>query len=263
MAELVPAMPPPAGQTSNFVNPEYQGTKFLVVNCVFLPMAVIALAVRTWTRIFIVRNFRSDDCTSPWNLYKRRTDANVTDLMIIALMLSIVMTAVTCDMLNWGLGRHMWDVPAMPDLSPWFLKLNMMAAIFYCAATGFTKVSVLIFYLRIFPSRNFHIAVWTLVFIAVGYSLASVLANVFACSPVAKSWDAKITEGKCMDSSVFYFANAGLNIFTDFATVLVSIPWLRKLQMPIRQKVAIGIILAMGCLYVSFSSLQLRNHTGY
>ena len=43
--------------------------------------------------------------------------------MIIALVLSIVMTAVTLDMLNWGLGRHMWDVPAMPDLSPWFMKV--------------------------------------------------------------------------------------------------------------------------------------------
>lgn len=49
----------------------------------------------------------------------------VTDLMIIALLLSIVMTAVTLDMLNWGLGKHMWDVPAMPNLSPWFMKVRL------------------------------------------------------------------------------------------------------------------------------------------
>lgn len=58
----IPAMSPPPGQTSNFVDPEYQGTKFIVVNAVFLPLAVIALVVRTWTRVFIVRNFCSDDC---------------------------------------------------------------------------------------------------------------------------------------------------------------------------------------------------------
>lgn len=58
----MPAMPPPDGQKSNFINPTYQGDKFLIVNCVFLPLAVIALVVRIWTRIFIVRNFRSDDC---------------------------------------------------------------------------------------------------------------------------------------------------------------------------------------------------------
>lgn len=134
----------------------------------------------------------------------------------------------------------MWDVPAT-YLSPMFAKvsrchlsirqlyptkpiikqLNLTSAILYCAATGFTKTSVLVFYLRIFPSRNFHMAVWIIVFIAVGYSLASVLANLFSCTPVAKSWDATITTGYCMNRPVFYFANAGLGIFTDFATVIV------------------------------------------
>lgn len=61
---IIPAMAPPAGQTSNFVDPPYTGTKFLVVNCVFLPLAFIALGVRTWTRAFVVRSFRWDDCES-------------------------------------------------------------------------------------------------------------------------------------------------------------------------------------------------------
>jgi hypothetical protein len=98
-----------------------------------------------------------------------------------------------------------------------------VAAIIYCAGTGFLKVSVLLFYMRIFPSRNFHIAVWVLVFIAAGYSIASVLANVFSCNPVAKSWDMRIVHGSCMDRPTFYFWNAGLGIFTDFATVLVPV----------------------------------------
>lgn len=101
------------------------------------------------------------------------------------------------------------------------LQLNLLAAVFYCAATGFTKVSVLAFYTRIFPSRKFHYAVWSIVFIAVGYSVASVLANIFSCDPVAMTWDSRIKEGSCMNRPVFYFANAALGIFTDFATVLV------------------------------------------
>lgn len=100
-------------------------------------------------------------------------------------------------------------------------QLNLLAAVFYCAATGFTKVSVLAFYTRIFPSRNFHWAVGSIIFIAVGYSFASVLANIFSCNPVALTWDKSIKGGSCMNRPVFYFANAGLNIFTDFATVLV------------------------------------------
>ncbi|KAJ5745064.1 hypothetical protein N7520_010246 [Penicillium odoratum] len=237
--DITPAGPPPAGQASNFINPDYCGTKLLVVNCVFLPLAVIALAVRIWTRLFVVRIFRADDF-----------------LMIMAFVLSCVLTGLVLDMLDWGLTKHMWDVPLI-EFSPKFNKLNLIAAIVYCAATGFTKCSVLIFYLRIFPSRKFHTAVWSLVLIAAGYSFASVLANIFSCTPIAKSWDSTITTGSCMNRPVFYFANAGLGIFTDFATVVVPIPWIRRLQMPMRQKMAVCGILVIGCFVGIVSCIRL------
>ncbi|KAE8150334.1 hypothetical protein BDV25DRAFT_154543 [Aspergillus avenaceus] len=235
---IVPAMNPPPGLTSNFIDPPYIGAKFVVVNAVFLPIAVLSLLLRTWTRLFVVRSFRWDD-----------------SLMIMAMLLSCAMTGITVDMLNFGLGKHMWDIPAT-YVSPWFLRRNVIAAILYCAATGFTKVSVLIFYLRIFPSRNFHIAVWVLVFIAAGYSVASVLANILSCTPVDKAWY-PMKAGHCMNRPVFYFANAGLGIFTDFATVVVPVPWLRRLQMPIRQKIAVSCILAMGCFVGIVSCIRL------
>lgn len=61
---IVPAMPPPLGQTSNFVDPDFIGGKFVAVNCVFLSLAALSLGVRIWTRFFVVRNFRWDDCKS-------------------------------------------------------------------------------------------------------------------------------------------------------------------------------------------------------
>ncbi|GES56845.1 hypothetical protein ATEIFO6365_0001005100 [Aspergillus terreus] len=237
---FTPATTPPPGESYNFVDPPYIGTKYLVVNCVFLPLAAIAVFVRTWTRIVIVRSFQSDDY-----------------LMIAAFVLSCVLTGVTLTMLNYGLGKHLWDVP-LEHFTPWFNKLNVISAIFYCAATGITKCSVLIFYNRIFPSRNFHIAVWAIVFIAAGYSIASVLANIFSCAPVEKAWDLEL-KGSCMNRPVFYFANAGLGIFTDFATVVVPIPWLRRLQMPLRQKIAVGSILAMGCFVGIVSCIRLAS----
>ncbi|KAL2794020.1 integral membrane protein [Aspergillus keveii] len=240
-SDLVPALPPPPGKVSNFVNPTNCAAKFIAVNAVFLPIALIALGIRIWTRAFIARGFRWDDA-----------------LMIVSFVMSIILSAVTLDMLNWGLAVHMWDVPAS-HLSPMFMKLNLVAAIIYCAGTGFLKVSVLLFYTRIFPSRNFHIAIWILVFIAAGYNIASVLANVFSCNPIAKSWDLSITHGTCMNRPVFYFANAGLGIFTDFATVLVPVPWLRRLQMPLRQKIAVGGILAMGCFVGVVSCVRLSS----
>ncbi|RHZ58930.1 uncharacterized protein CDV56_104310 [Aspergillus thermomutatus] len=259
--EIVPAMPPPAGMTSNFIDPVSCGAKFLIVNCVFVPLAAIALLVRTWTRLFVVRSFQMDDYLMIMALVGPSfSHAAVRDFRLTRSRqaLSAVLTGVTLTMLNYGLGNHMWDTP-LSNFSPHFLKLNVIAAIIYCAATGFTKVSVLVFYLRIFPTRGFHLAVWTIAFIAVGYNVASVLANIFSCSPIAKSWDVSITGGSCMNRPVFYFANAGLGIFTDFATVLVPIPWLRRLQMPARQKVAVGLILGMGCFVGIVSCIRLAS----
>ncbi|KAL4921364.1 hypothetical protein BDW62DRAFT_197942 [Aspergillus aurantiobrunneus] len=240
-SDVMPAMPPPEGQTSNFVDPDYNGHKFVVVNAVFLFISFSSLAIRLWTRTFIARGYRWDDF-----------------LMIFSFCCSCVLSGVTLDMLNWGLGIHMWDVP-VTVLSPNFLKRNVISACIYCVGTGFLKVSVLLFYMRIFPSRNFHLAVWTLVFIAASYNIASVLANVLACNPVAKSWNVAITGGYCMNRNAFYFANAGLGIFTDFATVLVPVPWLRRLQMPLRQKIAIACILATGCFVGVVSCIRLSS----
>ncbi|KAL4947588.1 hypothetical protein BDW69DRAFT_111198 [Aspergillus filifer] len=239
--DLTPALAPPDGQQSNFVDPEYDGDRFVIVNVVFLFISLSSLLIRLWTRTFIARGFRLDDA-----------------LMIISFACSCVLSGIILNMLNWGLAVHMWDVP-ISHLSPHFLKLNVVAAIIYCAGTGFLKVSVLLFYMRIFPSKNFHLAVWALVFIAAAYNIASVLANVFSCNPIEKSWDMSITTGYCMDRPTFYFANAGLGIFTDFATVLVPVPWLRRLQMPLRQKIAVGCILATGCFVGVVSCIRLSS----
>jgi hypothetical protein len=111
------------------------------------------------------------------------------------------------------------------------------------------KTSVLLFYRRIFPSRVFHWVVWAFVAFTVGYSAASVLVNIFSCSPIAASWDIKYVEtAKCINRPVFYFAQASLGILTDFATVIAPLPMMWKLQLPFRQKIGVAGILTMGGL---------------
>ena len=145
-------------------------------------------------------------------------------------------------MLDYGLAKHMWDVP-LTDLSPGFLKVrirnafssiervlltdnlkwDLLAAIIYCAGTAASKSSILLFYLRIFPGRTFQIAVWIAAFFVVGYNLATIFANIFSCNPIAKSWDVMIPTGACINRPLLYFANAGLGIFTDFVTLLLPL----------------------------------------
>ncbi|CCD43540.1 hypothetical protein ACHAPC_008055 [Botrytis cinerea] len=219
---IVYSIPPPPGITPNSQAP-YHATGLVVVICVFVPLAIIAVSVRTFTRSRIVRIFAADD------------------------------------LLDYGLGKHLYDVP-LDDLYPNFLKINVIAAILFCAATGMAKTSILLFYRRIFPSRKFHCVIWGLVAFTVCYSSASVLANVFSCRPISASWDIKYAgTAECINRPVFYFAQAGLGIATDFATVIAPLPMMYNLQIPMRQKIGVGGILIMGSFVCVVSIIRLKS----
>ena len=68
----------------------------------------------------------------------------------------------------------------------------------YYTALCFTKVSILVQYLRVFPSAAFRRACFILMGIIIAYSLASFLTSVFACVPVASFWDPTI-KGRCVN----------------------------------------------------------------
>lgn len=59
---IIPAGEPPAGVTSNFVNPRYDGGRFIAISAVFLGLAVAIVVLRAYTRVFIQRCFAADDC---------------------------------------------------------------------------------------------------------------------------------------------------------------------------------------------------------
>lgn len=78
-------------------------------------------------------------------------------------------------------------------------------------------------------------------------ALSFVLTAAFQCSPVRKAWDVNVP-GKCVRINVFYLANAALNILTDVLTYSLPIRVILKLQVPRKQKIALGFILCLGLL---------------
>lgn len=125
----------------------------------------------------------------------------------------------------------------------------------FCTATGVAKTSILVFYYRIFPTKKFRIAIYVLIFYVVGYSTASVLANVFSCNPIAASWDYELAlTAKCINRPAFYFAQAALGIVADFATLIAPVPMMMKLQLPLRQRIGIAGLLTTGGLYAFLST---------
>lgn len=126
-----------------------------------------------------------------------------------------------------------------------FQQINLAATILYCLSILFIKISILLLYLRISPDTKFRTVVYLVIVVVVGYSLGSAFTNLLACTPIEKSWDVSITTGSCINGPIFYFANAGLNIGTDFVMLILPIPMLWNLRMPRMQKAGlIGVFMA-------------------
>ena len=58
-----PAEAPPPGVVPNLVNPFYQSTDFLVTYILCLAVSAIAAALRVFTKLYLMKQFRAEDCT--------------------------------------------------------------------------------------------------------------------------------------------------------------------------------------------------------
>lgn len=113
------------------------------------------------------------------------------------------------------------------------------------------KVSILMF-LRRLESRSLVVnsLIWSSMTIVVGLFVAVLLVDIFQCHPVAYVYDMSIPGGKCIDQGAFYVSTAALNLFTDLMVLSIPIIITWGLQMPIRRKIAVCIILCLGGVYV-------------
>ena len=57
-----PAMAPPRGLTSNFIDPQNRQHDIIVALTLCMTLAAIAILMRMYTKLFIIRKMASEDC---------------------------------------------------------------------------------------------------------------------------------------------------------------------------------------------------------
>lgn len=67
------------------------------------------------------------------------------------------------------------------------------------------------------------------------------------CSPVHKYWDPR-TPGYCMNAEVYWIANAAIGISMDFIIWFLPMPLIKGLSLPLRQKLSLLAVFALGGL---------------
>ena len=62
----LPALAPPAGVQSNFDNPKTLKTSLVAINGIFLPLMLIVVAIRLYSRGKIMHAMGWDDCNNAY-----------------------------------------------------------------------------------------------------------------------------------------------------------------------------------------------------
>jgi len=91
--------------------------------------------------------------------------------------------------------------------------------------------------------------------VVVAYTLLSATSVLYYCSPIEKLWDMAVP-GSCIDMYAAFFTLAVFNSATDVVILLLPIWLLWPLRVKLGQKIAVGIVLMPGGLYVSLPLLS-------
>jgi hypothetical protein len=130
--------------------------------------------------------------------------------------------------------------------------------IIYIVALMLTKVSILLFYMRVFPSRGFHMLCNTLLGFVVLAGTVILLCQLLQCLPVRFNWDKSIHNAKCINVNALTYAHAGINIFQDVLILALPIPWIMRLKLQPNQKIGLVIMFQVGAFACVTAVVRLR-----
>ncbi|KAL8890106.1 MAG: hypothetical protein Q9192_005918 [Flavoplaca navasiana] len=161
-----------------------------------------------------------------------------------------------------------WPFPNFTDRTVVFLKVTFIVMLIQVPALGFTRLSVLFFYRRIFQGPWIHNTVWFMIGINFLWTVGFFFSNLLQCYPISVNWSGfGNSEGKCMDVNLFSKLQAWTDVAMNVSILALPLPCVRlaahfatsplvdtsqiwALKMPLVKKLAVGGIFLLGALTV-------------
>jgi hypothetical protein len=122
--------------------------------------------------------------------------------------------------------------------------------VFYFALLGLCKISILLFYLRIFPSRTLQISCYVVIIYVTAFTVTIDFLAIFQCTPLSYNWEGwkGNMERRCIDSNTQILVAAANTIAQDFIVLLLPLPWLVRLKVELWKKINVLWMFSAGIL---------------
>ncbi|KAL8734527.1 MAG: hypothetical protein Q9166_001427 [cf. Caloplaca sp. 2 TL-2023] len=165
-------------------------------------------------------------------------------LIVVALVLTYGLNANEIIAVHFGFGRHQLML-SLDHISKFLLNDWTIQIIFACAISV-TRLSLLMFYHRIFPVKRFTIVAIITGCILVAWWIAFIFAILFSCYPIESYWNKAIV-GKCVNEHTLSWGVTGSELATNIIMLVLPIPWLWDLRLPWTKKLALIGLFMLGC----------------
>ncbi|VTT83788.1 unnamed protein product, partial [Fusarium fujikuroi] len=153
---------------------------------------------------------------------------------------------------HYGAGKHIWAVHL--DSLQQIYKILFGYTFLYSASCAVIKISILLFYGRIFVSTEllFSLSMKFGYFLSISYPIVIQITMGNVCRPLGHFWTQFAgTNGTCIDINTFFLALSIINMINNFYILLIPIPHIFRLQMSLRKKIGVAGILLLGGLQVT------------
>ncbi|KAG6008243.1 hypothetical protein E4U54_008726 [Claviceps lovelessii] len=183
-------------------------------------------------------------------------------------ILSTLVVGLPCAIVNQvgliehGLGRDAWTMSTeeMSVFAMYFYVLEIL----YLVDISLVKLTLLAFYLTIFPSVSTGLwtrrLLWACVAFNAMLAVGCILVTVFQCRPVSHYWMQFVDEnatGSCLPSAPTAFVNGSLNVAQDLWMILIPLFEVRHLRLHWTKKTGVVFMFLLGTFVTVVSALRL------
>ncbi|KAL1857632.1 hypothetical protein Daus18300_010272 [Diaporthe australafricana] len=214
-----------------------------------LAFSCIVVSIRLYVRIFLgdTGSVGTDD----W-------------IILATLVLGIPSTLLaTLGAGGHGLGRDIWTL-SFNDITL-FAKYFYVLQILYVIGIPMVKLSLLFFYLRVFPARPVRRVLWGTIVLILIYCLTFLFVTILECTPISyfwESWDGE-HQGKCINLHAISWIQAGVSVGLDAWMLAIPLSQLPGLKLHWKKKVSVGLMFFVGTFVTVVSILRLQSLVTY
>ncbi|KAI1501430.1 hypothetical protein F5X99DRAFT_382442 [Biscogniauxia marginata] len=230
-------VPPPYGPLPM----THQTTTLLIVACVLVALSTTVVGLRIYSRVTIT------SAKLWWDDY----------LIVVAQILVFALLALLAIDFQYGVGYHVTDPHVMENLPTGLVLLLLYDALYQITQCA-VKLSVLLFYLRIFVNQRVLLATKIAIGVVAVWSTVNFINVFLMCQPFESRFDPVAYVGpECRFQKPIYTAIVCFNVVTDLPIFLLPIPTIWSLKMKKSHKVYLVLSFLFACLVFAATIVRI------